>query len=835
MTTEVVKGRRGNQVFTLQGGDSPYRVLVEGVSEGALVLTPEGMILYANRRLGEMLRTPLDQVIGARFDCYITPADRPLFAALLQPGNVTPSRHIEVSLVAADTTAVPCLLSVNSLRIAEVQGAFCVIATDLSEQKRGEAMVAAERLARSILDQVADAIVVCDNDTCIVRASQAAHTLCGKNPLGRPFAQVFPVQRVDGGCLPLVEELLSGVRHQVEARLARQGSVFSLLISAGPLIGPQGERLGTVISLTDMTARRRAEEALRESEQRMTSIVEFLPVGVWFLDARGEIVFANAAGRRIWAAEARMGIHEFGFFKGWWADTKRPLGPHDWGGARAIEHGETSLDEEIEIECFDGSHRIILSSAVPIRGGNGAILGAVVLNQDITEHKATAEQIEQLAYYDPLTQLPNRRLLLDRLRQIMVGCARTGQQGALLFIDLDEFKVLNDSLGHDIGDLLLKQVALRLRACVRAGDTVARLGGDEFVLVLKDLSEQAAEAAVNAQLVGGKVLAALQEPYELAGRLCHSTPSLGVTLIDGHATTVDDLLRQADLAMYRAKAAGRNTLCFYDPEMQSAVKARAALEAQLREGLRVGLCEGQFLLYYQPQVDERGILTGAEALLRWRHPQRGLIPPVEFIPLAEETGLILPLGHWVLEMACSELAAWARRPETAGLTLAVNVSARQFRHSGFVDQVRELLARHCTNPRRIKLELTESLLLDDLTDTIAKMTSLKALGLGLSLDDFGTGYSSLVYLKRLPLDQLKIDQSFVQDVLSDTNGAAIARTIVALAHSLGLAVIAEGVETPDQRAFLIESGCRAFQGYLFGRPGPAEALWECRPDPQGRG
>jgi EAL domain-containing protein (putative c-di-GMP-specific phosphodiesterase class I) len=325
------------------------------------------------------------------------------------------------------------------------------------------------------------------------------------------------------------------------------------------------------------------------------------------------------------------------------------------------------------------------------------------------------------------------------------------------------------------------------------------------------------------QVVGAKVLTALTQPYELAGHHCHSTPSIGATLIGEYPVSVDELLKRADLAMYQAKAAGRNTLRFFDPEMQAALEARTALESELREALR----EGQFLLWYQAQVDSEGRLTGAEALVRWLHPRRGLVAPARFIPLAEETGLILPLGRWVLETACSQLARWAQRPQTAGLTLAVNVSAREFRHPGFVAQVEAVLEVSGADPHRLKLELTESLLLEDIADTIAKMTALKALGVGFSLDDFGTGYSSLSYLKRLPLDQLKIDQSFVRDVLTDPNDAAIARTIVALAHSLGLAVIAEGVETEGQRAFLLESGCRAFQGYLFGRPGPVEGLWQC--------
>ncbi len=435
---------------------------------------------------------------------------------------------------------------------------------------------------------------------------------------------------------------------------------------------------------------------------------------------------------------------------------------------------------------------------------------------DISQRKAAEEQIEYLAFYDPLTRLPNRRLLVDRLQQALASSARNNRTGALLFIDLDNFKILNDTLGHDKGDLLLQQVAQRLSACVREGDSVARLGGDEFVLVLEDLSENINEAANQAETVGEKILAALNQSFDLAGHSYHNTPSMGVTLFVGHQSSIDDLMKYADLAMYEAKKAGRNTLRFFDPEMQATISTRAALEKDLREGLSAR----QFMLYYQPQVGAAGNITGTEALIRWQHPQRGVVSPATFIPLAEETGLILPLGAWVLETACQQLVAWATKPACAHLSIAVNVSARQFRQPDFVEQVLAVLDRCGANPHQLKLELTESLLLDDVEEMIAKMSALKTRGIGFSLDDFGTGYSSLSYLKRLPLDQLKIDQSFVRDLLTDPNDVAIAHTIVALAQSLGLSVIAEGVETEAQQDCLAVQGCLAYQGYLFSRPLP---------------
>ncbi|MDP3761928.1 MAG: EAL domain-containing protein [Ramlibacter sp.] len=443
----------------------------------------------------------------------------------------------------------------------------------------------------------------------------------------------------------------------------------------------------------------------------------------------------------------------------------------------------------------------------------------VAVGRDITERKMAEEKIQYLAFYDPLTRLPNRQLLLDRLHRALSD--RDGpHEGALMFIDLDNFKVLNDTLGHQKGDLLLQQVAERLRSCVARGDTVARLGGDEFVILLENRGDKPLEPAAGARIVSERILARLGEPYVLSGYLHHSTCSIGVTLFGRAPWTVSELLKQADLAMYQAKNSGRNTVCFFDPEMQAVATANAALATDLREAWR----EGQFLIDYQPQVGADGRMTGVEALLRWKHPNRDMVPPAHFIPTAEETSLIIPIGRWVLEQACEQLAAWAERPDRRHLSIAVNVSVRQFRHPDFVDEVMTAIKHAGIPPQKLKLELTESLLADGIEVTVAKMGNLKDMGVTLSLDDFGMGYSSLSYLKRLPLDQLKIDREFVKDILTDANDAAIARTIVGLAQSLGLGVIAEGVETEEQRAYLAQQGCHEYQGYLFCQPLPIEEL-----------
>ena len=441
----------------------------------------------------------------------------------------------------------------------------------------------------------------------------------------------------------------------------------------------------------------------------------------------------------------------------------------------------------------------------------------ICLARDITDRKLAEERIAKLAFFDQLTGLPNRTLLQDRVRQAMAGSQRTGIHGALLLIDLDYFKTLNDTLGHEMGDLLLKQVAQRLAECVREQDTVARLGGDEFVVMLVNLSESPSEAASRVEMIGSKIGARLNEPYALKETTYRISMSIGASLFLGHQPDIDTLLKQADLAMYKAKDAGRNTLRFFDPDMARDVLKRASLENDLHRAIQ----NNEFVLHYQAQI-ARGQVMGAETLLRWQHPERGLVYPGEFISVIEQTGLILPVGQWVLETACRQLASWAGRSETAHLTLAVNISAHQLCHENFVDRVSLALERSGAPPDRLKLELTESLLVNNVEETIGKMNALKAMGVGFSLDDFGTGYSSLSYLKRLPLDQLKIDRSFVSDILTDPNDVAIARMIVLLAESMGLMVIAEGVETEPQRDSLAKLGCHAYQGYLFGRPLPLD-------------
>ena len=698
--------------------------------------------------------------------------------------------------------------------------AICGVATDITERKRAEqALRASEAFHRAVFDAAPDAILISDEQGTITQVNQYAEYL-----LGYPNGEL-PGQSID----ILVPEPLRakhktlcslfvaapsprpmGTGREMRA-LRKDGSEIDVEISLSPIQTQYGLRIASV--LCDITQRKQTEAELRiaaaafESHEAMVitdpnSII--LRVNKTFTDSTGYSA-DEAVGRKM--SVLKSGLHDAAFYTAMWECIKHT---GTWQG----EIWDRRKNGEIYPKWL---------TITAVTDTAGEVTHFVGTHLDITERKAAEEEIKQLAFYDPLTQLPNRRLLLNLLQQAKAASTRSGMYGAIMFIDLDNFKTLNDTLGHDKGDLLLQQVATRLSTCVRECDTVARLGGDEFVIMLENLNKTPQEAAIQVKAVGEKILVKLNQPYQLAGHEHHSTPSIGITLFSNHGRSIDELLKQADIAMYQSKASGRNTLHFFDQTMQTSLTARASLETNLHRGLQ----KKQFILYYQAQVDDAGRITGAEALVRWQHSQLGMISPAEFIPLAEETGLILPLGQWVLETACAQLVTWAKQRETAHLELAVNVSAREFRQADFVDQVLAVLERTGADPRKLKMELTESLLVSNVEDIIAKMTALKAKGVGFALDDFGTGYSSLYYLKQLPLDQLKIDQGFIRDILIDLNDAAIAKMIVALAESMGLSVIAEGVETEAQRDFLARHGCRAYQGYLFSRPlalGAFEAL-----------
>ena len=634
---------------------------------------------------------------------------------------------------------------------------------------------------------------------------------------GRRLHELLPAAQADPLLALIRKTLRTGQTESFVYQMATLSGLRHFEGRARPL-GTVVNGQATVVFLArDISERVEAESALRESELRFRSLLRDIPsISVQGYRQDGTTTYWNNASEALYGYSEQEALGKSLLDLVIPPEMHKPV--HESMQAMFTQ-GTPIPPGELRLRHKDGSPVDVFSSHTRIEVP-GQAPELFCIDIDISGRKAAEEEARYLAFYDALTRLPNRRLLVDRLQQVMASNARTGRNAAVLFIDLDNFKTLNDSRGHEMGDLLLVEVAGRLRKAVREQDTVARLGGDEFVLVLQNLAAEATDAAAQVRTVCEQVLTQLRQPYLLDGHEHHVTASIGATLLCQPDATVDEVLKQADLAMYRAKDAGRNTLRFFDPDMQAAVNQRALLEAEMHTGLRLA----QFLLLYQPQVDRDGRVTGAEVLLRWQHPDQGLVSPGLFIPLAEETGLILPLGHWVLETALRQQARWRNDARLRHLNLAINVSARQFRQDDFVPQMLQLLAQTGANPERIKLELTESLLLQDVDSVIATMHALKQHGLGFSLDDFGTGYSSLSYLKRLPLDQIKIDQGFVRDVLHDPKDAAIAHTIIVLADLLGLAVIAEGVETAEHHRFLQEHGCHAFQGYLFGRPEPLETF-----------
>ncbi len=694
-------------------------------------------------------------------------------------------------------------------RIVGLQGAL----QDISGQKQAQHETA--RLAMRLtttLASITEAFVTLDRRCCFTYVNQETEQLLrhtSRELLGKEVWRI------------LVNDVGQHLRQQLQKSIAtnRQAEFEDYYPGVGKWLEVRAYPFaeGLAVYLRDVTKRRKSQEQMMLLEtciSRLNDIVliaEALPSD----EQVPYIVFVNEAFEN----HTGYSRHEvLGQTPG------RLLGPESPMSelqriAEALRHHRQTRSELVvyrkDGSCFWLEVEIVLVLASPNQPKHWVAVG-----REITQRKAAADAIHQLAFYDPLTALPNRLLLMNRLEQVLARNVQAQRHGALMFIDVDKLKLINDTLGHHKGDLLLQQVAVRLAGCVDASDTVARLGGDEFVVMLEDLGADAETAAARARGLAEKVLDQLRQPFDLGGYHHYTTSSIGVTSIDGLQDSVSEVLKQADLAMYQAKTTGRNTLCFFDPVMQATVNANAALTSDLHTGLR----ERQFLLYYQPQLDRRGRVIGVEALLRWQHPERGLVSPVDFIPMAEETGLILPLGQWALATACEQLAEWARQPLTAALSIAVNVSVRQFRHPEFVDGVIAEIKRTGIPPKRLKLELTESLLADGMEITLAKMGTLKALGVTLALDDFGTGYSALSLLKLLPLDQLKIDRAFVADVLSDRSDAAISRTIITLAHSLNLEVMAEGVETQAQRDFFIAEGCEHFQGDLFSKPLPIKAL-----------
>ncbi|AMK75212.1 MULTISPECIES: bifunctional diguanylate cyclase/phosphodiesterase [Methylomonas] len=706
----------------------------------------------------------------------------------------------------------------------------------------GFMIVSLRRINRSITENIVLHLDAAEREEAMRISEQRYRLLLKHSPIGifhydtdlivtycnEPFADILrnTVEGIvgldiksfkDRSILAALRQALKGEKEVYEGEYKPSPDTAGIWIdmTCAPSRDGTGKIVGGIAIIRDISERKQAEDMLRVSAiafESQAAMIVTSPDAVILRVNRAFTALTGYKAEEVLGQTPHMlnsGRHDRGFFAGMWTLL------------RETGHWQGEIWNRRKNGLIVAEWLTIAAVVAP----DGRITHYVGTFSDITENKDAVAEIHRLAYYDPLTHLPNRRLLQDRLGQELVAGARNGLYGAILFLDLDNFKTLNDTRGHDAGDQLLVEVARRLRSTVRECDIVGRLGGDEFLVLLADLSADAEVAAMQTKQVGEKLLEALAYPYDLSGYEFHCSASIGIRLYRDQEIA-EELLRHADLAMYQAKMAGRNTVRFFDPSMQAMATARADLEKDLRRAL----AHNQFKLYFQPQMYRNDQVVGAEVLLRWQHPERGLVSPLEFISLAEKTSLILPIGRCVLDAACTQLKLWERSAYSRQFRLAVNVSARQFRTVDFVEQVQQALNSKGINPELLELELTESLVLENINDTILKMHALRDMGVRFSLDDFGTGYSSFSYLTQLPFDQLKIDRSFVRNIGVKTSDAVIVQTIIGMAHNLGIEVIAEGVETEAQRLFLEQHGCHACQGFLFSKPVPIEEfiVWHRR-------
>ena len=793
---------------------------------GFLTVSEQGLIQQANLTAAVLLDVPRGSLMRQPVSRFIFKNDQDRYYLFRKKpsvsGELTPC---ELRMVKPDGKPIWVQLAGTVTQDANGASLHRLVLSDITLRLQAQEQL---RINDRALKSISQGVLIAQANGRILSANDAFSAITGYSEgeiLGRtcrfiqgPLTNPQTIKKINLA-------LRSATEISVEVLNYRKDfTPFWNDLTISPVLDEQGVLTHFLGIIRDITERKRTEQALlasqvslRESALHNQTILDNMVDGVITIDMQGQIETINQAASKIWgyAPVELLGRNISVLMPEPYRSQHDGFLQHfrNTGEARIL-----GLSRELQAQRKDGNVFPINLSVSKIEQAGQPTFVAIV--RDITQHQQDMEEIRRLAFYDALTGLPNRRLLLDRLKQAMLISTRTQQHAALMYLDLDYFKRLNDALGHNVGDELLRQVAERLKRCVREGDSVARMGGDEFILLLGALSPQVLESAAQVEAAANKILETLGQPYQLHEQVYTITPSIGIVVFMGDREDMEELLKKSDVAMYQAKAAGRNTARFFDPAMQAAADARTELEKDMRRDLALN----KFELYYQLQVNNVGAAIGVEALVRWNHPQFGLMLPLHFIPMAEETGLILPLGQWVLETACTQLAAWAHQPETATWIMAVNVSAHQFAQADFVAKVASALKMSGAQPHLLKLELTESMLLDNVEDVIVKMNEIKHQGVCFSLDDFGTGYSSLYYLKRLPLDQLKIDQSFVHDVLINANDAVIARTVVALGHSLGLNVLAEGVETAEQRDFLTEIGCDAFQGYYFKRPVSASEL-----------
>ena len=823
---------RKQSELKLRDSEDRFRQTFEQAAVGIVHTSFDGPILRCNTRFAEIIGYPIEEVPGLTFQQITAPEDLPDSIVFLDsiPPVATGRATWEKRYIRKDGSLTWVKITVSTQRDAMGRALHYIgVVEDINARKIAEerlsalqdALRASEERYRTAFQTSLDGICISHlgdgryidvNKTFLDIMGYKREEVIGRTSVDLNF-WVDPGARED-----LVEMLRKNASFRdVHIRYRKKDGEFIWVLVSSSVIEIEGV-FCTLSILRDISDAKAAEDRLSAAQQALrTSEARYRTAFQMSIDAvninrisDGLYIEVNQAFLDITGYVREDVIGRSSFEVNIWADVRDRQNLLE-----ILRNNSSCRDLEARFRKKDGTLIWGLMSASVIElDGVPCILS---VTRDVSDAKAAEDEIRSLAFYDPLTRLPNRRLLLDRLRHVLATGSYQNRMHALLFIDLDQFKTLNDTLGHQTGDLLLQEVARRLPSCVREADTVARLGGDEFVVMLEDLSETAEDAAEQAKTAAEKILAAVAQPYLIATRECRSTASIGITVFGDRKESADEILQQADIAMDQSKAAGCNTLRFFSPALQTAVNARAAMEEDLRQAIKTN----QFVLYYQPQLESTQLI-GAEALIRWNHPRHGFLLPGEFIPLAEETGLILPLGDWVLEAACKQIVSWTEQEKPVNISVAVNISARQLRQPDFVKKVLAALDRTGADPQCLELELTESMLADNIEDVIAKMTELKSHGLRFSLDDFGTGYSSLTYLKRLPLDKLKIDGSFVRDILVDATSGAIAQTIISLSRAMGLPVIAEGVETEEQRDFLTRLGCNSFQGFLFSRPLPLD-------------
>ncbi len=799
--------------FTVEAVEQKYRIMFDLSNDGLMVIDLNGYIRVLNRAACERLGYTKHEMIGTHISRLYTPEFAKLSAQRLEEIINYGQAVFESANVCKDGSVVS--VEVNA-RLIELDGEGCIfsVVRDIGKRKMAEEALQLTQLA---VECGGAAVFWIDMDGRVIKANDLACRNLGytRDELVGMRVWDFNPNYAAADWPERMALLRRDESICIESTHRRKdGNLVPVKINAN--YARYRDKEYNIAFVRDLSDKKQSDEA-RDNEERLRQAIRVSQTGIYDHDHVAHTVY--------WSSELR---EIYGFAEEETVTLERFLAcvhPDDRG--RIIEavdnahdpRGDGLFDVQHRIIRRDGETRWLTTRSLTHFEGEGKArhavrtVGAVM---DITDRMRTEEKMAYLAFYDSLTGLANRRLLHDRLERALAVSARNRLYGALLFIDLDHFKTINDTVGHEYGDMLLKEVAQRLRAALREADTISRPGGDEFVVILEEIGLDREQAAAQTKSISDKLLEAFARIYQLGGREYSGSASIGVVLFRGHEDNIDELLKRSDMAMYEAKRAGRGTMRFFDPAMQATFEKRAVLETDIRKALELR----QFLLYYQVRVDHSGRAVGAEALLRWAHGTRGVVHPDEFISLCEDTGLVLPLGEWVLEAACAQLRAWEARPATRSLKLSVNISVNQFRQDNFVDQVVRVLNTTGINPARLELELTESMFLENIDQSIAKMQSLREMGVLFALDDFGTGYSSLAYLKKLPLSQIKIDRSFVHDIAVDRNDEIIVQTIIKMGQSLGFDVIAEGVETEAQRRRLEHHGCRNFQGYLFGKPVP---------------